>query len=117
MISQDVLTLLTQIPDTVAGKSIKVSRYPEMAEGIPDDILEIHEVFPEDELEVIAERFQPYLGEYGVVPFLCTLGDNVAAIGVEPTNWGRIYYYDSDFGIFELDSSLEEFLAGLQIAV
>jgi len=110
MNKQELLQLLKQVDESVLQKQIVVSRYPQLAEETLDELLEIDEVFPENELDMIYKRFQPYLGQYGVFPFLGILGGNVIAIGNTSANHEQIYYYDFDFGMFELDSTLEEFL-------
>ncbi len=108
------LVLQEPVKSNLPSKQIKTSRYVALSSQIPDDVLVIDEVFPEEELDVINERFQPYLKEYGVYPFLGVLGGNVVAIGFKDSNHGKIFYYDFDFGIFELDATLDEFLTGLQ---
>ena len=102
------------VRSNLLSKHIKASKYPNLSAQIPDDVLIIDEVFPEEELDSINERFEPYLKEYSVFPFLGILGGNVVAIGYGNSNEGRIYYYDFDFGIFELDATIEEFLNGLE---
>lgn len=108
------LVLQGQSKGTLVSKQIDVSRYATLSSQIPDDVLVIDEVFPEDELVEISERFEPYLKVYCVFPFLGITGGNVIAIGYGGSNKGKIYYYDFDFGIFELDATIEEFLAGLK---
>ena len=98
----------------VLAKTINVSRYTDLANEIADDVLIIDEVFPEDELDTISKRFAPYLADYAVFPFLGVLGGNVIGVGYGPSNGGRVYYYDFDFGIFELDETVEQFLEGLE---
>ncbi|MGS2763139.1 SMI1/KNR4 family protein [Sinomicrobium pectinilyticum] len=80
---------------------------------IPDRYIPIEEVFPENELNAIWNRFKPYLHTYKVFPFLGTLGEAVIGIGYGRQNSGRLYYFDFDFGCFPLDDNLDHFIAGL----
>lgn len=116
---QLVMSLISPVLDDrikgiLLSKKIDVSRYATLLNQIPDNVLVIDEVFPEDELDIINERFEPYLKVYNVFPFLGITGGCVIAIGYGSSNTGKIYYYDFDFGIFELDATIEEFLAGLK---
>lgn len=95
-------------------KHIDVSRYPVLSEEILDDVLEIDEVFLETELDEISDRFKEYLADYSVLPFLGIVGGNVVCVGISSTNSGRVFYYDFDFGIFELDESIDDFVNALQ---
>lgn len=62
------------VRSALPSKQIETSRYVALSSQIPDDVLIIDEVFPEDELDLISQRFEPYLKEYGVFPFLGVLG-------------------------------------------
>ena len=113
--------LLREIIDHINGydlskaveKQVQVSNYPKLSSEIPDDFLEIEEAFPEDELELIYERFLPHLSEHEVFPCLGILGGNVVAIGCSEVNYGQVYYNDFDFQIFTLDENLSQFLSKL----
>ncbi|OEE51393.1 hypothetical protein A1OS_22755 [Enterovibrio norvegicus] len=98
----------------LTSKKMDVSTYSKLGEKIPDKFIEIEEVFPKDELEGIWSNYEGYLSEYKVFPFLGTLGEAVICIGYDDSNKGKVYYFDFDFGIFELDGDeLEEFIRKL----
>ncbi len=95
---------------------IDVSLYPALLSEVPDEVIEITEVFPMNEFETIGGRFQPFLSEHHVCPFLETLGGNVVCVGYHGENLGSIFYFDFDFGLFRLAESLGEFLSVLKRA-
>jgi hypothetical protein len=60
------------------------------------------------------KNLDPYLGEYQIFPFLGTLGDALICMGYGDLNKGKIFYFDFDFGCFELNGDeLQEFLEKL----
>ncbi len=97
----------------IVGKRIDVSLYPALAKEIPDDTLIIESVFEGKELDKVKEYCAPYISEYGVSAFSETLGDMLLCVGIENKNKGYIYYFDMDFGCFELDESIEKFVSKL----
>jgi len=82
----------------------------ELGTSIPDSALQVSEVFEESEWEEISRNVNIILREHNVLPLMHTLGDNLICIGEGRANFGKIYYYDFDFGIFELEDSLKSFL-------
>lgn len=98
----------------ITSQKMNVSIYNKLSQGIPDDFIIIEEVFPKNELEAIWSNYKNYLSEHQIFPFLGTLGEAVICIGYGDSNEGKIFYFDFDFGSFELDGDqLEDFLAKL----
>jgi hypothetical protein len=96
------------------SKKMDVSIYSGLSKHIPDKHIIIEEVFPKDELEDIWSNFETYLSEYQIFPFLGTLGEAVICVGYGDTNKGKLFYFDFDFGSFQLDDDgLEGFLGKL----
>jgi hypothetical protein len=92
---------------------VDVKKYPKLSIEIPDDFILIESLFNIEEMKDVYENFKPYLQEYNVFPFLETLGGNVICVGESSNNYGKIYYFDFDFGIFELDENLSCFVDNL----
>lgn len=98
----------------ITSKKIDVSIYDNLSKKIPDKFIVIEEVFPKDESEDIWSNYEAYLSEHQIFPFLGTLGEAVICIGYGDANKGKIYYFDFDFGYFELEGDgLKEFLEKL----
>lgn len=98
----------------ITSKKIDVSIYANLSQKIPDKFVVIEEVFPKDELEEIWRNYESYLSEFRIFPFLGTLGEAVICVGYGDRNKGKIFYFDFDFGCFELGGDkLEEFLGKL----
>jgi hypothetical protein len=95
------------------GKRVDVSLYATLRDAIPDKHLIIQEVVDYREADEVSNRFEQYLADYCVFPILGTLGGNVLCIGISETNRGVIYYYDFDFGLFELNRSTRRFMDAL----
>jgi len=101
----------------LSSKKVDVLIYSELSQQIPDKYLVIEEVFPKDELEDIWDNFESYLNEYQIFPFLGTLGESVICIGYGDTNKGKLFYFDFDFGSFQLDNDdLDSFLGKLVVS-
>ena len=86
----------------------------ELKKEIPDTTLLITEIFPKDELEELYKSFSPYLEDNRILPFASTLGDSNFCIGFSKENFGKIYYQDLDFGIYEVSDSIENFIKALR---
>ncbi|KMT65160.1 hypothetical protein [Catenovulum maritimum] len=102
----------------ITTKKLDTSFYSELSKQIPDKFIVIEEVFLRDELENIWESYQAHLSEYEIFPFLGTLGEAVICIGYGEINRGKVYYFDFDFGCFELEGDrLEDFFSKLNLSV
>lgn len=98
----------------ITSKKMDVSIYKNLSQQIPDRFIVIEEVFPKDELEDIWSNYEAYLSEHQIFPFLGTLGETVICIGYGDANKGKIFYFDFDFGSFELGGDgLKAFLGKL----
>ncbi len=95
------------------GKRVKVSLYPKLSESISDKNLLIQEAIGYHEADEVSARLEEYLSEFSVFPILGILGGNVLCIGIAEKNLGVVFYYDFDFGIFELSSSVNVLFAEL----
>lgn len=116
--SQEIKNLLSSLWKTctgsyVIGRKVDVAKYPALSKAIPDKWLEISEVFLENEIDEIWDSFAPYTEEYGVRPILGIYNNTVIGIGYFENNFGKIYYFDFDFGCFELENTLDEFIGKL----
>lgn len=100
----------TSFDPPLVSRKIDVSKYPVLSAAIPDRQLEISEVFPAEELEEIWRYFSPYTDIYHISPIIESYGNVVIAIGNSDKNFGLIYLFDSDFGCFELEKSLNAFI-------
>ena len=98
----------------ITSKKMDVSIYNNLSQQIPDKFVVIEEIFPKDELEEIWSNYEAHLSELQIFPFLGTLGEAVICVGYGDRNKGKIFYFDFDFGGFELDDdNLEMFLGKL----
>ena len=105
---------VSPIFEKIIFMKIDVNEYPELKSKIPDNMILIQEIFPKDELEHIFCNFKPYLEGRNICPFLGTLGEAVICIGFDQKNKGKIFYFDLDFGCFQLgNDNLTEFLSKL----
>lgn len=96
---------------------IDVSLYNNLKSEIPDNVVVLEEVFPENELDDIWENFKPYLESHKIFPFIGVLGGAVICIGYGENNSGEIFYFDFDFGKIPLDGDdLNSFLKKLKKA-
>jgi hypothetical protein len=99
--------------DSIENKMILCSNYPALNSEIPDDNLILESVFEKDDLDEIFSNFEPYIDDRNICPIIEVLGGNVICIGFAPSNEGRVYYFDMEFGLFELDKTLQDFEAKL----
>ncbi len=95
------------------GQFIDVKRYEILKKEIPDKWLQITEIFSRNEIDNISEYFAPYTNEYNIKPFAEIYANTVICVGSREDNFGKINYFDFDFGCIELDSSLSEFISKL----
>lgn len=100
--------------NALVGKTIDVSQYPLLRLAIPDQTLQIEEIFPVSEVEAILESFAPYIAEYSIKPFGEIYGNTILCLGTSEENRGKVYYFDFDFGCFELAPSLGDFIHRLK---
>ncbi|MDP8100342.1 hypothetical protein [Phocoenobacter atlanticus] len=111
------LLLKNKINNTVLleNKVLLTSCYKNLNTEIPEDKIVISEVIPDDEYETVLTNFAPYMEIDNLLPFLVAMGGNqVFCIGYGAENYGLIYYYDMDFGCFELEGdNLDNFLLKL----
>lgn len=110
-----VQNLIGKISDTplckeLLTKKLDVSLYENLKNKIPDEYLYIEEIFPKDEIESIWNNFKPYLQDIRIFPFIGTLGEGTICIGYDEKNYGKIYYFDFDFGCFFLEDCLDDFI-------
>jgi hypothetical protein len=97
----------------VLTKKVDLSLYKEFEKKVPDEYVYLEEVFPEDEIEEIWDNYKSYLQEHKIFPFIGTLGESVICIGYDEQNYGKIYYFDFDFGYFLLEENLDAFVKKL----
>lgn len=98
------------------SRKMDVSIYSGLSQQIPDKHVTIEEVFPKSELEDIWSNFEAHLSEYQIFPFLGTLGEAVICVGYGDNNKGKLFYFDFDFGSFQLDNDdLEGFIGKLVV--
>lgn len=96
---------------SIDGKRVDVSNYIQLTAEIPDRYLYLESKFEKDQLPEVYENYEPYLKEYGVFPIIEVLGGSVICVGYEPGNEGVIYYHSFDFGLFELDKTIRDFVS------
>jgi len=94
----------------ILTKKIDVSLYENLKSKIPDKYIFLEEIFPEEEIETIWDSYKSYLQEDKIFPFIGTLGESVICIGYDEQNYGKIYYFDFDFGCFLLEEKLDVFI-------
>lgn len=87
-----------------------MSLYRELAETVLDENLEIIEQISQKDKEQVINAYKPYLNDMELSPFAVTLGDNV----LFTNSVGTVYYVDFDFGVFDIGSSLDEFVVELK---
>ncbi len=111
-IIQKLIGRIWKIPlsQELLTKKIDVSLYNKLKSKLPDEYVYLEEIFPEDEIEGIWGNYKEYLQEYKIFPFIGTLGEGVICIGFNDQNYGKIYYFDFDFGHFLLEESLDYFV-------
>jgi hypothetical protein len=120
MIESKVIGILENVwkidkVESFVSKRFLTSSHSELASAIPDEEIEIEEVFGKDEIGAIWSNYKPYLLEHNVIPFMCALGgNNVFCIGASDENLGNVYYYDFDFGIFMVNDNIMSFLSSLK---
>lgn len=94
----------------ILTKKLDVSLYEDLKSKIPDKYIFLEEIFPEEEIETIWDSYKSYLQEDKIFPFIGTLGESVICIGYDEQNYGKIYYFDFDFGYFLLEEKLDGFI-------
>jgi hypothetical protein len=99
---------------SLEGKSFKTRIFSPLEKAIPDSTLEITEVFTSDELEQVWKNFDSHTSELGIAPIAEFYGNMVLCLGHERNNFGKVYYFDFDFGCIGLCDSLSEFSAHVQ---
>lgn len=75
--------------------------------------LEISSVLPtegENGIEEIVEWTKDTFAANGVAPILNLTCGNSIALGIDNNNQGKVYYFDMDFGLHQLDENIEEFV-------
>jgi hypothetical protein len=105
--------LWRQLLESAVGKRVNVSLYPTLREAIPDKYLVIQEAVRYEQADITFERVRQYIYDYAVYPILVILGGNILCIGISKENVGAIFYYDFDFGLFEIANSLNELIGQL----
>ena len=115
MIIQKLIEKIWKAPlsQEILTKKVDVSLYKELKIKIPDKYVYLEEIFPEDEIEEIWGNYKSYLQENKIFPFIGTLGESVICIGYDEQNYGKIYYFDFDFGDFLLENNLDGFVKKL----
>lgn len=100
----------TSLSQELLAKKVVVSLYPKLKEMIPDEFIYLEEIFSESEIEEIWENYKQYLNNDKIFPFIGTIGEGTICIGFGDDNYGKIYYFDFDFGCFLLDKDLDDFV-------
>lgn len=85
------------------NKAFSTKKYQVLQREVLDEEIIITNAIPFFEYELSYENTKNYLGKDKVFPFLETLGGNLIGIGYGEKNAKLIYYFDNDFGIFQLD--------------
>ena len=85
------------------NKLFTTKEYKILQDEILDEEIIITNAIPFSEYESSYENTKNYLAKDKVFPFLDTLGGNLNGIGYGNENAKLIYYFDNDFGIFQLD--------------
>lgn len=85
------------------NKLFTTKEYKILQDEILDEEIIITNAIPFSEYESSYENTKNYLAKDKVFPFLDTLGGNLIGIGYGNENAKLIYYFDNDFGIFQLD--------------
>ncbi len=95
---------------------VDVNLYPGLRAGIPDKYIYLESIFNENEIGEISEKLKPYIIGYEVVPVIAGYGNQTICVGFGENNFGKVYYFDFDFGMFNLGCSLTEFCNSLKKA-
>ena len=90
-------------PDFFKNKLFYTKDYQDLDEEILDDEIIITNAIPFDEYNQAHENTKQHIHKYQILPFLDTLGGHLICIGYGKKNNKLIYYYDSEFGVFELE--------------
>ena len=85
------------------NKLFATKEYKILQGEILDEEIIITNAIPFSEYESSYENTKNYLAKDKVFPFLDTLGGNLIGIGYGNENAKLIYYFDNDFGLFQLD--------------
>ena len=85
------------------NKLFTTKEYKILQGEILDEEIIITNAIPFSEYESSYENTKNYLAKDKVFPFLDTLGGNLIGIGYGNENAKLIYYFDNDFGLFQLD--------------
>ena len=85
------------------NKLFTTKEYKILQGEILDEEIIITNAIPFSEYESSYENTKNYLAIDKVFPFLDTLGGNLIGIGYGNENAKLIYYFDNDFGLFQLD--------------
>lgn len=103
---KDIITFLKEnIVDInfFKNKLFTTKEYKILQSEILDEEIIITNAIPFSEYESSYENTKNYLAKDKVFPFLDTLGGNLIGIGYGNENAKLIYYFDNDFGLFQLD--------------
>lgn len=98
----------------IKGKSILLDNYSELKVELPEETLEINEVFNFESLISIFENFQPYFEGESIFPIFDLVGENLICLGYSEENFAEVYYFDIEFGVFKLNTSWTEFIKNLK---
>ncbi len=98
----------------IGNMMVDVCLYPSLRAGIPDKYIYLENIFNENEIDEISELFKPYVTEYEIIPVIAGYGNQTICIGYGESNFGKVYYFDFDFGIFNLGCSITEFISALK---
>jgi len=85
------------------NKLFTTKEYKILQGEILDEEIIVTNAIPFSEYESSYENTKNYLAKDKVFPFLDTLGGNLIGIGYGNENAKLIYYFDNDFGLFQLD--------------
>ena len=96
----------------ISGRWIRLDDFMGLS-VLPDRWIKLLELFPEEELDVICDRYSALLGDVGLVPFVGADGEVVICVGSEGDAFGGIYLFDPDFGLFSMSTGLDGFLSKL----
>lgn len=100
----------------IENMMVDVSLYPSLKAGIPDKFIYLENIFQENEIGEISGKLKSHIVEYEIIPIIAGYGNQTICIGYGKNNFGNVYYFDFDFGAFNLGCSLSEFCSGLKIS-
>lgn len=97
--------------ENIGNMMVDVSLYPSLRSEIPDKYIYLEALF---EIDESSEAFEPYIAEYEIAPIIAGYGNQIICVGYGENNFGKVYYFDFDFGAFNLGCSLNEFSSALK---